>query len=184
MAMRGPEDQIRSGKRAEDALRASDGPYRRLFERNPQPMWVYDLDSLAFLAVNQAAIEEYGYSRHEFLRMTIRDIRPAEDIPALFQNMSRGVARLAKAGTWRQRKKDGTFIDVAITSHELEWALRPARLVLATDVTERKRAEEALRASESNLSAAQAVAHVGNWSWDIINDSVSWLQTDCAGIGS
>jgi two-component system sensor histidine kinase/response regulator len=123
-----------------------EGPYRLLFERNPQPMWVYDLESLSFLAVNDAAIKHYGYSTEEFLRMTIRDIRPAQDIPAMLENISRELSRLER----RHKKKDGTLIDVEVTTNNLDWAGRPAKLVLATDVTERKRAEERIRESEES----------------------------------
>jgi PAS domain S-box-containing protein len=113
-------------------------------------MWVYDMKSLAFLAVNQAAVEHYGYSREEFLRMTGRDIRPAEDIPALLESVSKAPEGLERAGTWRHRKKNGSLIDVEITSHDLEWAGRPARMVAVEDVTERKRAEKNLRQSEES----------------------------------
>jgi two-component system, cell cycle sensor histidine kinase and response regulator CckA len=113
-------------------------------------MWVYDLRSLAFLAVNEAASEQYGYSRDEFLRMTIRDVRPAEDVSRLLESVSHGGAGLEQSGTWKHRRKDGTLLDVQITSHNLDWAGRPARLVSAVDITERKRAEEELRQSEES----------------------------------
>jgi len=138
------------GKKAEKSLRTSGASYRLLFEKNPQPMWVYDVQSLAFLAVNQAAVEHYAYSREEFLRMTVRDIRPAEDLPALLESVRKTVEGLEKGGTWRHRKKDGTLIDVEITSHDLDWAGHPARLVAIEDITERKRAEKKLRQSEES----------------------------------
>ncbi len=128
-----------------EGLRDAYGPYRLLFNRNPQPMWMSDLESLAFLAVNQAAVEQYGYSEDEFLRMTILDIRPAQDIPRLLDKLARRRAGLEKFGESRHRKKDGGLIDVEIVSHDFEWAGRQARLVLATDITVRKRAEEELR---------------------------------------
>ena len=109
-------------------------------------MWVNDAESLAFLAVNEAAVKHYGYSTAEFLRMTIRDIRPAEDIPPLFESVSQEVLRRER----RHRKKDGALIDVEVTTNNVEWAGRPARLVLATDITERKQAEERLRQSEES----------------------------------
>ncbi|HYL82266.1 MAG TPA: GAF domain-containing protein, partial [Candidatus Acidoferrum sp.] len=117
---------------------------RFLFESHPHPMWVYDLDSLAFLAVNAAAVRHYGYAREEFLALTIRDIRPPEDIPALLANVAQVTAGLDAAGTWRHRKKDGTIIDVEITSHAILFEGRRAEVVLAYDITDRRRAEEAL----------------------------------------
>lgn len=142
--------RIQRGKKAAKSLKSSESSYRLLFEKNPQPMWVYDVQSLAFLAVNEAAIEHYGYSRAEFLRMTGADIRPAEDIPALLESVSRAPHGLEKAGRWRHRKKDGSLIDVEITSHDLDWAGHPARLVAVEDITERKRAEENLRQSQES----------------------------------
>jgi two-component system, cell cycle sensor histidine kinase and response regulator CckA len=149
-------------------------PYKLLFEKNPRPMWVYDLKTLAFLAVNQAAIHHYGYSRDEFLHMTIRDIRPADDIPELSKNVAQAVGGFEKSGVWRHRKKEGSTIYVEVDSNDFEWDGRQARLVSATDITNRRRAEVALRESESQLAAAQAIAHVGDWSWDLVNDVITW----------
>ncbi len=125
--------------------------YRLLFENNPQPMWVYDLETLAFLAVNQAAIHHYGYSIAEFLAMTIADIRPPEDIPAMQQEVANlDVQGYVISGLWRHQKKDGTIIDVEVTSNALTFLGRRARFVLVTDITERQLAEKSLRQSEEN----------------------------------
>jgi len=119
--------------------------YRRLFEVNPHPMWLYDLETLRFLAVNDAAVSRYGFSREEFLSLSIRDIRPPEDVPALLANVAAVTGGLDRAGLWRHRLKDGSLIDVDITSHTLEIDGRQAELVLAIDVTERRRTEATLR---------------------------------------
>lgn len=140
------------GEMAEE-LRKSERQYRVLFENNPHPMWVYDLETLSFLAVNDAAVHKYGYSREEFLAMTIKDIRPPEDVPALLENMSRGAEGLDAAGVWRHRKKDGTVMYVEITSHTLNFAGKRAKLVLGMDVTERKQAEEALKQTTQTLQS-------------------------------
>jgi PAS domain S-box-containing protein len=102
--------------------------YRLAFERNPQPMWVYDLDSLRLIAVNDAAIAHYGYSRAKFLSMTIRDLRPGDELPSLEENLRAGSHGFERSGGWRHRTKDGTVIDVEIVSHELTFAGRRARL--------------------------------------------------------
>ncbi|MFA6149030.1 MAG: ATP-binding protein [bacterium] len=122
--------------------------YRALFECHPAPMWVYDLDTLRFLAVNDAAILHYGYSSDEFLSMTIRDIRPPEDVPALLENVARVTEGIDLAGVWRHRKKDGSLIDVSIVSHTLLFGGRKAELVMATDVTGKLRLEASLRQAQ------------------------------------
>jgi two-component system cell cycle sensor histidine kinase/response regulator CckA len=152
---------ITDRRRAEHALRESEERYRLLFENNPQPMWVFDNETLAFLAVNEAACQHYGYTRKEFLAMTIRDLRPAEDVPALLQTLGSQSDEFHKAGAWRHCKKDGTEIAVEIASHPLLFTGRPAQLILATDVTERMRAEEALRQSEQRYRDIFDFATVG-----------------------
>ncbi len=135
-------------RRIEEALRKSEMQYRLLFESNPQPMWVYDLSTLRFLAVNDAAIRHYGYSRAEFLDMSIMDIRPEDDVKLLCEYISSGNPELDHAGEWRHRKKDGTVINVEVTSNRVNFAGRAAEFVLANDITERKKAGDALRISE------------------------------------
>ncbi len=106
-------------RRIEEALRKSEAQYRLLFESNPQAMWVYDLTTLRFLAVNDAAVRHYGYSRAEFLDMTIRDIRPPEDVKLLENFLASETPALDHAGEWRHRKQDGTIINVDITANRL-----------------------------------------------------------------
>ncbi len=137
--------EIEERKRIEEALYDSEEQYRLLFESNPHPMWVYDLETLSFLAVNTAAISHYGYSREEFLAMTLKDIRPFEDIPALLDSVSRVGSGFDMAGIWRHRKKDGGIIYVEINSHTITFAGRHAEVVLANDVTERKWMEEKIK---------------------------------------
>ena len=138
-------------KRTEEALRESEERYRLLFVSNPTPMWVYDLETLRFLAVNDTAVERYGYARNEFLAMTIRDIRPAEDVPALERSVPGAQDGSEHAGIGRHRTRDGRILKVEITSHELTFSGRPAALVMATDITERERAREALEAAEAKF---------------------------------
>src|SRR6267143_6162155 len=150
---------ITERKRAEEALRQSERRYHLLFDSNPQPVWVYDLKSLAILDVNHSAVRNYGYSREEFLSLTIKDIRPPEDVPALLESAVKAPPDTEISSVWQHRKKDGTLIDVEITSHSLVYEGRDARLVVATDITMRKRAEEALQTSEEKARSVVQTAH-------------------------
>ena len=123
----------------------SEEKYRLLFENNPHPMWVYDSETLSFLTVNDAAVQHYGYSKEEFLSMTIKDIRFPEDVPGLLKEVSRAADGVDRSGVWRHRKKDGSTIFVEITTHTLDFAGKHAKLVLAHDVTERQKLEDQLR---------------------------------------
>jgi len=135
-------------KITEEGLRKSERKYKYLFENNPQPMWIYDLATLEFLEVNQAAIMQYGYSRNEFMSMTLQDIRYPEDIDALMNDIKNTSSEFNKAGNWRHKKKNGEVVIVEIISHLIDYDNKAARLVLANDVTEKKKAEEAVKKSE------------------------------------
>lgn len=134
--------QLDESERAQQELRESEENYRLLFSSNPHPMCVFDLETLAFLEVNGSAIQHYGYSREEFLAMTIKDIRPPEDVPSLMAIVKRVDSGPDRVGVWRHRKKDGTIISVEITSHMIDFAGRRAKVILCNDVTERIRAKE------------------------------------------
>ena len=156
------QHELADRTRAEQALQKSEERYRSLFEKSPQPMWVYDTDTLQFLDVNEAAVEHYGYSREDFLSMTLKDIRPPEEIQRLMENLSRSRGpSMEHSGAWKHRTRDGTLIDVEVHSHGVEWGGRPARLVLVSDVTTRTRAQEALRDSEERFWSLVENATVG-----------------------
>ncbi len=139
----------RERARTQQVLHDSEASFRLLFANNPLPMWVYDAESLRFLQANDAAVAHYGYSREEFLQMRIADLWGPEEMPHLPAGTAAEPTVMDLAGEWRHRLKDGRTIDVEVVSHRLEFAGRTAALVVAQDVTERKRAEEArLRAEE------------------------------------
>ena len=140
-------------------------------------MWVYDLDSLRLIAVNDAAIAHYGYSRAKFLSMTIRDLRPGDELPSLEENLRSGSHGFERSGGWRHRKKDGTIIDVEIVSHELTFAGRRARVVLATDVTARRSAENAQRAQlvvAQRLVDSTTIDEAGPKLLDALGSTMGW----------
>jgi PAS domain S-box-containing protein len=163
---------INTRRRSEAALRESEERYRLLFENNPHPIWVYDLESLAFLAVNEAAVRRYGYGREEFLAMTLKDIRPAEEIPSLLENVGKTVSGF-QASVWKHRKKNGGIIDVEITSYPLLFGGRQAKVVLANDITERKRAQDAIAALNVSLQTRGAELEQANKELESFSYSVS-----------
>jgi PAS domain S-box-containing protein len=136
---------------AANALDATEERYRVLFESMPVPVWVFDVETHRVLAVNAAAVEHYGYSREEFLRLRIEDLRPPEDIDHFHEHtrLSPRDGGIHSSGRWRHRRKDGSVILVEVTWHPLSWNGRPAEIVAASDITERRRAEEALAESEA-----------------------------------
>jgi len=130
-------------QRLVDKIDPHEGRYRMLFERSPLPMWVLDTQSLRFLAVNDAALRLYEYSREEFLGMTTVDIRRAED-DAPFREFLRGEGGEVHYGRFRHFKKTGEQIDVDAVGHLVAWRGHPARLVQINDVTERLRTQQTL----------------------------------------
>lgn len=144
-------------KKAEETLKASEQQYRLLFENHPLPMWVYDMETLRFLRVNEAAVEKYGYSHDEFMQMSLEDIRPQEDLPSLLNHIADNNNPLQISGPWRHTSRDGKTFFVEIHSHSLDYFGRSARLVMVNDVTARNEMETALRRQNEYLTAIQTV---------------------------
>ena len=165
------------------ALQAQEATYRHLFDCNPQPMWVYDLETLEFLAVNEAAVAKYGYSRAEFLAMTIADICPPEEVPRLLAHVAQVSTGLDRAGLWPHCLKDGQVIQVEITSYALDFEGRRAELVMVQDVTERERVGQALIQSEERYRVLVDFSPQLTWSADAngLNTYVSQRMSDYTG---
>lgn len=139
-------------KQNSNLLRKSEERYRFMFDNNPQPNWIFDLETLAFLEVNEAAIHHYGYSREEFLSMTIKDIRPPEDIQLLLDDIRMSSAKgLHEAIERRHIKKNGDLIYVAVASHTVIFNGRESLHILVHDITDRILAEAELRKTKNEL---------------------------------
>ncbi len=136
---------------ANSALLRSREQQRSFFDAIPYPVWVFDWETLAIKDVNQSAIASYGYSRKEFLLLTIKDLRPSEDVPALLEHIRNSPNAAGTTGIWRHRKKEGAIIDVEVTTGVVQFDHRDARLAIAANITERKQMEEALRESDEKL---------------------------------
>lgn len=135
----------------EQTLRSSER-YKTIFYKSPLPKWIYDYETLRFLEVNEEAISHYGYSREEFLSITLKDIRPKEDEQRLVQHMAdmKGIID-DNRGYWRHLKKDGEMITVEVTAHFIDYNGRKARMAVIKDITEKLKAEENLSASEKRF---------------------------------
>jgi diguanylate cyclase (GGDEF)-like protein/PAS domain S-box-containing protein/hemerythrin-like metal-binding protein len=136
-------ENVTERKHTEDALRESELRFRSIFDKSPVPMWVVEEGSLRYLAVNDRTIEHYGYSREEFCRMTLRDIRPDAEL-AKFNTYFAGADNQNRAGEWIHRKKDGTNISVLINSVPIMYGDIPSRIVIVQDITARKQIEDSL----------------------------------------
>jgi PAS domain S-box-containing protein len=163
---RGPEKLVKPGsqsrleeeleqeraqrKRLEASLADLEKGFNLLFNHNPNPMWVIDLNTIKFIDVNEAAILHYGYTRREFLNMSLTEMRPPEDVPRFLENFQRHKSSGNELSGLRSRhlRKDGAVINVELNSQLLNYRGRIARLVMAVDISEQTKAEEAYREAD------------------------------------
>ncbi len=172
----------------QEELERKEQENRLLFLAAPHPRWVFDRETLRFLAVNDAAVARYGWSREEFLSMTILDIRPPEEVPSLRRLVSGSPDRgRMEAGIWTHRTRDGELLQVEITSHPLEFQGRPARMVLSQDMTARLEGDRWLRLQGEALRvAANAIVITGRdgviqWTNPAFGTMTGYTQDEAVG---
>jgi PAS domain S-box-containing protein len=143
---------------------SSENKYKTLFYKSPLPKWIYDEESLVFLEVNDAAVRLYGYSQEEFHRMTLADIRPPDEVPALMDDISdmRQKPSAYQSSQWRHIRKNGEIIDVQVTAHSIEFEGRRARMVAIIDITERRQYEMQLERLNADLGRRAAELSASN----------------------
>ena len=141
-------------KALEEKIRIDEAHYKELFENNPEAMLFYEIDTLKFIAVNDAAVKQYGYSKEEFSKMTVADIRPKEDIPLFLDHLMEYKNVDLRSSLWKHKRKDGSIIFVEITSHSINYNGKKARFVLANDITEKKVAYQ--RIQQLSLAVQQS----------------------------
>ncbi|HKG32177.1 MAG TPA: ATP-binding protein [Gemmatimonadales bacterium] len=166
-------DNARLYRAAQDA----DHRYGMLFQSNPNPMWIFDVETLEFVEVNEAATLQYGYSRDEFLGMSIMDILPPDDAPGLHHGLERTGTHRGEVALAQHQRKDGTIVDMELVSHEMEVDGRRARLVLGTDISDRTRTLAALHQSEEQLRQAQRMDAAGRVAGGVAHDFNNLLTT-------
>jgi PAS domain S-box-containing protein len=175
IGLEGTTQDITLLKLAEQAVKDSEEKYRMIFNCNPLPNWIYDLETLQIMEVNDAAIAHYGYSSAEFLNMTIKEVFVAEQVPALIQvNEDINNYGLINFGQWQHVKKSGAHMDVDITGHSIFYSNRNAVMIVCNDITEIIGVQQALVTSIERFEYATRATSDAIWDCDLVNDTVFW----------
>lgn len=156
------------------ALRESEERARVLFRESPIPTWVFDVETLRVKDVNAAATSRYGYTREEFMALTVMALLPPEDVPALMASIAGARRGAAHAEVFRHRTKHGEDFLVEVTAQDTIYDGHPGRIILAKDITERRRAEDALRRSEQRYALAVRATGSAVWERDLGTGVVTW----------
>lgn len=171
--------EISLRKQGEEELRKSKEHYRFLFDENPQPMWIFDLDSFRFCAFNTAALRHYGFSASEFRALTAKDLCAPDQTELFIADCARTSLGVQHLGLRRHIKKDGTLMEVEMTALDLVYASNPARLVLANDVTARRQLQKQLLQSQKMEVTAQLAGGVA----DNFNRLIGAIEEDARLLG-
>ena len=166
---------------AHQRLHDAEAQYRLLFERNPLPFWVFHREDFRILEANQAALAQYGYSREEFLAMSLRDLRPSEDVEEAERVAAEDNPDKRRGRIWRHLRRDGSLLHAAVHAADIVFRGDPARLVLALDVTERLQAQQRLEDSERRFQLVARATSDAVFDWNIVTGS-SWRSRSFASL--
>ncbi|WDF55575.1 PAS domain S-box protein [Mucilaginibacter sp. KACC 22063] len=168
-------------RRDNKKIAESEKQYRGIYEGNPNPMWIYDIDTLKFISVNDAAVEKYGYTREEFLEMSILEIRPVEDREYIKQAVGEMREGAVKSGVWRHIKKNGAEFYVSLTSHPLDFNGNSCVMTLIQDLTDKVLFERQLEnvnhemeEEKLKLRETQQIAKIAGWEYYVDTKKVEW----------
>jgi PAS domain S-box-containing protein len=163
---------------ADSQLKDSQEEFMSLFNHSPLPMWLFDTETLRFIRVNDAFCNYYGYAPEEYMTMTIKDIRPSEDIPILEKMLANTLKKNLSnnAKTVRHRKKNGEIIHVKIKTSKVTFEGRQARLVSAVDISAKMDAQTKLMESNARLQLASEIACLGYWTHDLVPNKIHWSE--------
>ncbi|HWX20637.1 MAG TPA: ATP-binding protein [Candidatus Binatia bacterium] len=159
----GLAEEIARRDQREKIIKESEAQYRFLFSENPQPMWILDLRSGRFLAVNQSALEQYGFARQEFLALTAQDLLPVGALAAFQADLARPCSSAQTRGEWQHRRNDGSLLEVELTALDLTFNHGPARLVMIREVGQRRKHEQELCDTSKMEAIRQVTAGVAHY---------------------
>lgn len=151
MSLIGTGIDVSELKKAQNELKASEEKYKLLFKDSPLPMWVYETTNFRILDVNEAAILHYGYSKDEFMQLSLLDLRPQEEVNRFIEQSQKNQTGIRKTGVWKHKLKNGTIIDVEINSHDIQYNDLTGRLVVAVDITNKLKNEEEIKRTSDQL---------------------------------
>jgi PAS domain S-box-containing protein len=155
-------EEIASLKESLRALQDSEQQYRSLFNENPQPMWIFDLRSLRFLAANKAALRQLGFNQQEFMGLTANRLLSPSALQLFMRDVAEPCAKARFRGRWHLCKRDGSLLEAEITALDLKYEGCPARLIVANEVTQHGRSESAPETGDNSKESVKAAQSLEN----------------------
>ena len=166
---------ITERKKAEEEMKRSEEKYRQLFHNSPLPMWVTEIGNKRFIDVNETAIRQYGYNREEFLQMDVWKLRPGKDDGEFNKWLDEHYDdSIVHSGVWQHVRKNKSIIDVDVTSHRIIYENKPCRLIVANDITEKRKAEIAMQEALKRYNILAEATSDTIWDWNITKNKIHY----------